>query len=133
MMVGGAVSWKNVKQTLTASSTMEAEYMACYEATCQAIWLRNFISAMGVVDSISRPLKLYCDNSSAVSFSKNTRSTSRSKHIDIKYYFVKEKVAEALIAIEYTPTTSMLADPLTKGLPICVFAEHVACMGLLGA
>ena len=133
MMAGGAVSWKSVKQTLTASSTMEAEYMACYEATCQAVWLRNFISALGVVDSISRPLKLYCDNSAAVSFSKNARSTSRSKHIDIKYYFVKEKVAEALIAIEYTPTTSMLADPLTKGLPICVFAKHVTRMGLLGA
>ena len=133
MMVGGAVSWKNVKQTLTASSTMEAEYMACYEATCQAIWLRNFISAMGVVDSISRPLKLYCDNSSTVSFSKNTRSTSRSKHIDIRYYFVIDLVAEVLIAIEYTLTTSMLAHPLTKGFHICVFVEHVACMRLLGA
>ena len=133
MMAGGAVSWKSVKQTLTASSTMEAEYMACYEATCQAIWLRNFISALGVVDSIARPLKLYCDNYAAVAFSKNTRSTSRSKHIDIKYYFVKDKVAESLISIEYTPTTSMLADPLTKGLPICVFLEHVTRMGLLEA
>ncbi|KAM6543867.1 hypothetical protein CsatB_030554 [Cannabis sativa] len=133
MMAGGAVSWKSVKQTLTASSTMEAEYMACYEATCQAIWLRNFISALGVMDSISRPLKLYCDNSAAVAFSRNVRSTSRSKHIDIKYYFVKEKVTESLISIEYTPSTGMLADPLTKGLPICVFLEHVARMGLLGA
>ena len=133
MMAGGAVSWKSVKQKLTTSSTMEAEYMACYEVTCQAIWLRNFISTLDVVDSISRALKLYCDNSAAVAFSKNTRSTSRSKHIDIKYYFVKEKVAESLISIEYTPTTSMLADPLTKGLPICVFLEHVARMGLLGA
>ena len=79
------------------------------------------------------PLKLYCDNSAAVSFSKNTRSTSCSKHIDIKYCFVKEKFAETLIAIEYTSTTSMLADPQTKGLPICVFAEHVARIGLLGA
>ena len=60
-------------------------------------------------------------------------SASRSKHIDIKYYFVKEKVTNALIAIEYMPTTSMLADPLTKGLPICVFAEHVARMELLRA
>ena len=100
--------------------------MSYYEATCQAIWLQNFISALGVVDSILRPLKLYCDNSVAVSFSKNTRSNSCSKHIDIKYYFVKEKVAEALIAIEYTPMTSMLTYLLTKGLPICVFAEHVA-------
>ena len=133
MMAGGAVSWKSVKQTLIASSTMETEYMACYEATCHAIWLWNFISTLGVVDSISRPLKLYCDNYAVVSFSRNTRSTSRSKHIDIKFYFVKEKVAESLITTEHTPTSSMLADPLTKDLPICVFQEHVSRMGLLGA
>ena len=95
--------------------------MACYEATCHAIWLQNFISALGVVDSISRSLKLYCDNSTAVSFSHNTRSTSRSKHIDIEFYFVKEKVVESLITIEHTATSSMLADPLTKGLPIVCF------------
>ena len=62
MMAKGAVSWKSVKQTLTASSTMKAEYVACYKATCHAIWLWNFILALGVVHSISRPLKLFCDN-----------------------------------------------------------------------
>ncbi|CAJ2662215.1 unnamed protein product [Trifolium pratense] len=56
MMVGGAISWKIVKQTTIATSTMEAEYVACYEATCQAVWLKNLISYFRVVDSISRPL-----------------------------------------------------------------------------
>ena len=97
---------------------MEAEYVACYEATCHAIWLRNFISHLEVVHSISRPLKLFCDNSAIVSFSRNTRSTSCSKHIDVKFFFVKEKVVESLISVEHMPTTGMLADPLTKGLPI---------------
>ena len=69
--------------------------MACYEATCHAIWLRNFISSLEIVHSISRPLKLFCDNSATVYFSKNTRSTSRSKHIDVKFFFVKEKAAES--------------------------------------
>ena len=90
MMVEGAVSWKSVKQTLTPSSIMEAKYVACYEGTSHAIWLRNFISALEVVHSISRPLKLSYDNSAIVSFSRNTRSTSRSKHIDVKFLFVKE-------------------------------------------
>ena len=133
MMVEGVVSWKSVKQTLTASSITEAEYVACYEPTCHAIWLRNFISTLEVVHSISRPLKLFCDNSTTVSFSRNTRSTSRSKHIDVKFFFVKEKVAKSLISVEHTPMTSMFADPLTKGLPICMFQEHVTRMGLLGA
>ena len=113
--------------------TTEVEYVACYEATCHAIWLWNFISALGVGNSISRLLKLYCDNCAAVSFSRNSMSTSRSKHIDIKFYFVKEKVAESLITIEHMPMSSMLVDLLTKGLPICVFQEHVSRMGLLGA
>ena len=133
MMVEGGVSWKSVKQTLTAYSTNEVEYVACYKATCHAIWLQNFILSLDVVYSISRPLKLFCDNSSVASFSRNTSSTSRSKHIDVKFFFVKEKVAESLISVEHTPMTSMLADPLTKGLPICVFQEHVTRMGLIGA
>ena len=121
MMAEGAVSWKSIKQTLTASSTVEVEYMVCYEATCHTIWLQNFISALEVVHSISRPLKLFYDNSAAVYFSRNTRSTSHSKHIDVKFFFVKEKVAKFLISIEHTPTTSILSDPLTKGLPFVCF------------
>ena len=105
--------------------------MACYEATCHAIWFQNFISTLEVVHSISKPLKLFCDNSTAISFSRNTRSISRSKHIDVKFFFVKEKVVESLVSVEHTPTTSMLVDPLTKGLPICVFQEHVTRMGFV--
>ena len=131
IMTEGFVSWKSVKQTLTTSSTMETEYVACYEATCHAIWLWNFISALEVVHSISSSLTLFCDNFAVVSFSRNNKSTSRSKNIDVKLFFVKEKVVESLISVERTPTTSMLTDPLTKSLPICVFQEHVTRMGLL--
>ena len=92
MMAEGAVLWKSVKQTLTASSTIEAEYVTCYEATCHAIWLWNFILALKVVHSISRPLKLFFDYSVVVSFSRNTRSTSHSKHIDVKFFLLKRKL-----------------------------------------
>ena len=95
--------------------------------------MRNFISALEVVHSISRPLKLFCDNSTAISFSMNTRSTSRSMHIDVKFLFVKEEVVESFISVEHTPTTSKLTDPLAKDLHICVFQEHVNHMGFLGA
>ena len=56
MMAGGAVSWKSVKQTLTATSIMEAEYVTCYEATCQAMWLKKLIFGFHIVESISKPL-----------------------------------------------------------------------------
>ena len=133
MRAEGVVLWKSVKQTLTTSSNMEVEYVVCYEATCHAIWLQNFISSLKVVYSISRPQKLFCDNSTGVSFYRNTRSTSISKHIDVKFIFMKEKVVESLIPIEHTPMTSILAGPLTKVLLVCVFQEHVTRMGLLGA
>ncbi|XP_075107162.1 secreted RxLR effector protein 161-like [Nicotiana tabacum] len=69
----GAISWKSAKQSVIVTSTMEAEFVACFEATIHALWLRNFISGLGVVDTITRPLKIYCDNSATVFFSKNDK------------------------------------------------------------
>ena len=86
MMAEGAILWKSVKQALTASSTMEVEYVACYETTCHVMWLQNFISALGWLFTPFLHLKLFCDNSIAISFSRNTRSTSCFKHIDVKYF-----------------------------------------------
>ena len=68
LLAGGAISWKSAKQSVVAASTMEAEFVACFEATIQANWLRNFISVLGIVDSIGRSLKMYCDNSAAIFF-----------------------------------------------------------------
>ena len=131
-LAGGAISWKSSKQTVVASSTMHAEFVACYEATGQAIWLKKFIPGLKVVDSIERPLKLYCDNEPAVFYSYNNKSSGAAKHINIKFYVVKEKIQDHTIKIEHIRTEKMLADPLTKGLPPNVFREHVAGMGLQG-
>ena len=83
-----------------------------------------------MVDDIYRPLKLYCDNNPAVQYTHNNKSSGAAKHIDIKYYVVKDKVQDQVISLEYISTVKMLADPLTKGLPSNVFREHVAGMGL---
>lgn len=76
MMAGGAVSWKSVKQSLTATSTMQAKYIAVHEATGQTLWLRNFILEIKIVDSIQRPLKIFCDNAAAVFFAKNNKRST---------------------------------------------------------
>ncbi|XP_047260669.1 secreted RxLR effector protein 161-like, partial [Capsicum annuum] len=65
LLTRGAISWRSVKQSVIAASTMEAEYVACFEATVQANWLRNFISGLGLVDNRARTLKIYCDNTAA--------------------------------------------------------------------
>nr|AAV24758.1 putative polyprotein [Oryza sativa Japonica Group] len=127
----GAISWKSSEQRVTASSTMQAEYVACYEATGQAIWLKNFILGLRVVDSISKPLKLYCDNKPAVYYASSNKSSASAKYIDIKYHVVKEMIQDQTISVEYINTKLMLADPLTKGLTPVVFKEHVAGMGLV--
>jgi len=131
MLAGGAVSWRSAKQTLTTSSTMEAKFVACFEASNYGIWLRNFVTGLKIMEGIERPLKLYCDNKSTVLYSNNNRSSTKSKHIDIKFLAVKERVQSGQISIEHLGTNSMIADPLTKGLPPKVFHEHVAYMGVL--
>ena len=131
MMAGGAISWKSVKQTLRASSPMRAEFVACYGAATQAIWLKNFISRLLVVDSISRPIKIFCDNNVAVLFSKNNKSSKGSKHIELKYLTVREIVKNENIMVEHIDTTNMLADPLTKGLRPITFQRHVFNMGII--
>ncbi|CAJ2672347.1 unnamed protein product [Trifolium pratense] len=130
LLAGGAVSWKSVKQSLVAPSTMAAEFVACFEASNHANWLRNFVTGLRIIGSIERPLKIYCDNSAAVFYSNNNMSSTKSKFIDIKYLVVKERVQEKQLLIEHIGTDLMLADPLTKGLTPKAFHGHVARMGL---
>ena len=109
---------------------MEAEFVSCFEASSHGVWLKSFISRLRIVDSISRPLKLYCDNSAAVFMAKNNKSGSRSKHIDIKYLAIREHVREMKMVIEHISTELMIVDPLTKGMPPKYFKDHVVQMGL---
>ena len=95
------------------------------------IWLRNFITGLRMMDGIERPLKLFCDNKFAVLYCNNNRSLTKSKFIDIEFLVVKERVQSGLISIEHIGTNSIIADPLTKGLPPEVFQEHTAHMGVV--
>ena len=116
-LADGAVSWRSVKQTSTATSTMEAEFVSYFEVGSHGVWLKSFIYGVRIVDSISRPLKLYCDNSTAVFMAKNNKSGSQSKHIDIKYLAIRERVKELKVVIEHISTELMIVDHLTKGMP----------------
>jgi hypothetical protein len=68
---------------------MYAEFVACYEATGQTEWFKKFVSGLREVDSIEKPLKIYCDNGPAVQYSYNNKKSDASIHINIKYYVVK--------------------------------------------
>lgn len=131
LLAGGAISWKSRKQSVIATSTMEAEFVACFEATIQSLWLRNFVSGLHIMDNIERPLKIYCDNSAVVFFSKNDKYSKGAKHMDLKYLSVKEEVQKKRVSIEHIGTALMIADPLTKGLPPKTFIGHVERMGII--
>ena len=130
MLAGGAISWKASKQSLTATSTFQAEYIAIYDATSQAIWLKNFVAGLKIVDSIERPLTMYCDNAAAVFFSKNNKRSSGSRNIDVKYFAVRENVRDKEIEVLKIGTKEQLADPFTKALPVECFKGHVKNMGI---
>jgi hypothetical protein len=129
-LVGGAISWSSSKQTVMTSSTMYVEFVACYEVVGQTMWLNKFVIGLRVVDNIERPLKLYCDNESAVLYAQNNKKTKVAKHINIRFYVVKEKIQDQTISLEHISTKKMITDLLTKGLPPSVFREHLASMGL---
>nr|GFB21191.1 retrovirus-related Pol polyprotein from transposon TNT 1-94 [Tanacetum cinerariifolium]GFB85448.1 retrovirus-related Pol polyprotein from transposon TNT 1-94 [Tanacetum cinerariifolium] len=59
---GGAVDWKSAKQSIFATSSTEAEYIAAFDASKEAVWVRKFISGLGVVPTIEEPISMYCDN-----------------------------------------------------------------------
>lgn len=133
LLAGGAISWSSTKQKTVAAFTMEAEYIACYMASSQAIWLRNFITYLRVMNSIEKPIKIYCDNEAAVKFSNNNKSSSACKHMEIKFLIVKERIRDHLVSIEHIGTDHMLADPLTKALPPGTYKGHVLKMGLVSS
>jgi hypothetical protein len=77
------------------------------------------------VEFIKSPLKIYCDNKSTMLYLNNNKSSTKSKHIGIKFLVVKERVHNGLINIKHIGTDFMIADPLTKGSIPKVFHEHV--------
>ena len=119
------------KKTLIASSTTAAEFIACFEASNHGIWLLNFFTGLCIVDTIERPLKIFCNNNSTILYSNNNRSSAKSKHIDIKFLIVKERVQSGQLFIQHIRTNSMIVDLLTKGVLPKVFHEHTAHMGVV--
>jgi hypothetical protein len=106
----GPISWKTRKQPSVALSSCEAEYMALAEATKEALHLRNY--CMHIISELQL-ITIYCDSQAAISLTKDNAKHSRTKHIDVRYHFIKEQKE---IQYVYTPTEENLADYLTKPL-----------------
>lgn len=128
MLGGGAVSWTSKKQAIVILSTTEAEFVAAAYGACQGVWLRNVLKEIGEDQEASTVL--YCDNSSTIKLSKNPVLHGRSKHIHVRYHFLRDLVNDGTIRIAYCPTQDQLADGMTKALKLETFEKLRERMGV---
>lgn len=127
ILQGGAISWRSHKQQTVALSTAEAEYMAMSSAAQEALWLRQLHGELGL--QLENPLTIFSDNQSAIKLTTNDCYLPRSKHIDIRYHFLKSHVNNLNIKFLYVKGEEMIADNLTKGTTA---DKHLYCVTKMG-
>ena len=130
-LAGGPISWSSQRQKTVATSTMDAEYIAGAEAAKEAVWIRNFINDLRIPGVHIDTVPLYIDNNSALKLTRNPEFHSRSKHIDVKHHFIREKVDEEVITTQRVATKDNLADVFTKALPRPTHDDFVNRLNLL--
>ena len=128
LMSSGPISWFSKKQPFVTLSTAEAEYVALSMATQEAVWIRRLLSDLTVTQD--QATVLMEDNQGAIYIGKNPVSHARTKHIDVRYHYIREALNEGIINVQYCPTHEMIADILTKPLPKNRFETLRTNMGL---
>jgi len=115
LLNGGAVSWSCKRQEIVSLSTTESEYIAATSAAKEALWLRTLVAKL--FSPIDGPTSLLSDNQSAIALAKDQQYHARTKHIDIRFHFIRWVISEGHLSLVYCPTNDMVADTLTKALP----------------
>ena len=129
-MNGAVVTWSSKKQRTVSTSTTEAEYIGLGHGAREGVWMRRFINELTPETPI-RTLTLLGDNETSISLTKDVESQVRTKHIDVIHHHIRGLVEEEEICIKWIPGSSMLADGLTKALPIAGLRRHRELWGLM--
>ncbi|KAB2620555.1 hypothetical protein D8674_037640 [Pyrus ussuriensis x Pyrus communis] len=124
----GAVSWSSKKQPVVTLSTTEAEFIAAASSACQAVWLRRILEQLN--HGQYKPTVIHCDNVSAIKLSKNLVMHGRSKHIDVRFHFLRNLVKNEVVELVQCSTQEKIADILTKPLRLEVFVKMRDLMGI---
>lgn len=127
-LYNNTISWNSKRQQSVATSSTEAEYMALYEGVKEACWLRSILSNIKL--NLNEPTIIYEDNNGCIAIANNPTDHKRTKHIDIKYHFIRDKIQEKLIALEYISTGEQQADMFTKALAAVKFGLNRDKIGL---
>ncbi|GJR07021.1 retrotransposon protein, putative, ty1-copia subclass [Tanacetum coccineum] len=124
---------KSTKQCIFATSSAKAEYIAAYDASKEAVWVRKFISGLGVVPTIEEPINMYCDNTGAITIANESGITKGARHFRAKVHYLREVIEFGDIKLEKVHTDDNLADPFTKALAFPKHSEHTKNIGMLPA
>nr|GEV45616.1 hypothetical protein [Tanacetum cinerariifolium] len=111
---GGAVDWKSAKQSIFVTLSIEAEYIAAFDASKEAVWVRKFIFVLGVVSIIKEPISMYCDNTGAIAIANESGITKGARHFRAKVNYLREFIEYGDIKLEKVHTDDNLIDPFTK-------------------
>lgn len=129
--MGGPVSWRSHRQSTVALATCDAEYTAAAEATQEAIYVKGFVNDLQIKDFEIKTLPLFIDNEAALSLSKNPKFHTRTKHIDVKYHFIRDATANKHVNTQRVDTRNNVADILTKGMTGPKHTEMTMKLGML--
>eukprot|EP00253_Pinus_taeda_P019228 PITA_19228 len=127
-MGSGAISWASKKLSIVALSIAEAEYVAATAVACQVVWMRRMLRSLG--QEKAKATVIFCDNSSAITLSKNSMFHKRTKHIDTRFHYIRELVNNGEIILEHCRTQEQVADILTKPLDQKSFEFLRKCLGM---
>ena len=109
---------------------MEAEFVAFSTVIQEAVWLKRFMDHLEIYKNVISPVLVNCDNQATITYTKDPKYHGKTKHIDIKYNFVRDMVAHNKVNMKYISTQNMVADPLTKPISKEFFDRHVKTLGL---
>ena len=118
------MTWRSKKQNVVARSSAEAEFRAMALGVCELLWLKIILEDLKI--KWEGPMKLYCDNKSAINIAHNPVQHDRTKHVEVDRHFIKEKLNSGLICTPFVSTDGQLADILTKGLSGKLFQKLVS-------
>jgi hypothetical protein len=130
LLGGGAITWCSKKQSCITLSTMESEYVTCSAVVREVVWLRRFLQRLDIVTSAIDPVIIYSDNMVSLTYAKDPKYHGKTKHIVIKYHYIRDMVAKKEMFLEHISTKNMLADPLTKPIARDPFHGHIKGLGL---
>jgi len=128
-LAGGPISWKSKLQSIVAQSTTEAEYISINTASKEAVYIKAFLQELGQYKQAKFPV--YTDNNGALLLAKNPVFHERTKHIAVKFHYIRELINKGIIDLYYISTNDQKADGLTKALEKIKFRAFLQQLGLI--